>query len=217
MELTGSSSGGAFPECVFEGDFSQVLSHFLCFVCVWKERRMQWENWSQSQSKMHLDLLKWGGQDTSEQFTQVRFAFVKRSFPIFVADAHLSPISHEILRKREEFTLMGTTYKIRKVSTRGHTYLSHLVLAPEAGIMQWCVPVFIGCICICFALDQLKVKAKNKGLYKKQGWSHHVWAVYRASVNAANRNHGVSSRLWTHTRGTETCLTLNSIAAWRPF
>lgn len=57
-----------------------------------------------------------GGQDTSEQFTQVRFAFVKRSFSIFVADAHLSPISHEILRKAEDFrvfTLMGTTCKTR--------------------------------------------------------------------------------------------------------
>ncbi len=31
--LTGSSSGGAFPERVLEGNFSQVLSQFLSFVC----------------------------------------------------------------------------------------------------------------------------------------------------------------------------------------
>lgn len=30
------------------------------------------------------------------------------------------------------------------------------------------------------------------------------------SVNAANKSHGGSSRLWTHTRGIETCLTLHS-------
>lgn len=34
VALTGSSSSGAFPERVLEGNFSQVLSHFLSFVCV---------------------------------------------------------------------------------------------------------------------------------------------------------------------------------------
>lgn len=58
--------------------------------------------------------------------------------------------------------MMGITHeKQRSLSfntTRGRTNLSHLVLAPEAGVMQWCVPVFIGCISVCFALDQLKEK-----------------------------------------------------------
>lgn len=62
-------------------------------------------------------------------------------------------------------------------TTRGRTNLSHLVLAPEAGIMQWCVPMFIGCISVSFALDQLE-RSRNKGLYAKQGWSGLVYAVY---------------------------------------
>lgn len=40
-----------------------------------------------------------GRWDTSEEFPQVRFAFVQGSFPIFVRDAHLSPTSHKVLRK----------------------------------------------------------------------------------------------------------------------
>lgn len=41
-----------------------------------------------------------GRQNTSEEFTQVRFGFVQGNFPIFVTDAHQSPISHEVLSKR---------------------------------------------------------------------------------------------------------------------
>ncbi len=78
-----------------------------------------------------------------------------------------------------------SNYKLKQINfsfttTRGHTDLSHLVLAPEAGIMQWCVPVLIGCISVCFALDQLKMKTKQKIMSKtrlvrscldcKQGW-----------------------------------------------
>lgn len=37
--LTGSSSGGAFPECVLEGNFSHVLAQFLSFVCMVDEQR----------------------------------------------------------------------------------------------------------------------------------------------------------------------------------
>ncbi len=42
--LTGSSSGGAFPECVLEGNFSQVLSQFLSFVCAAARQRECNEN-----------------------------------------------------------------------------------------------------------------------------------------------------------------------------
>lgn len=35
--LTGSSSGGAFPERVFEGNFSHALAHFLSFLCEQKK------------------------------------------------------------------------------------------------------------------------------------------------------------------------------------
>lgn len=41
-------------------------------------------------------------RDTSEEFPQVRFAFVQGSLPIFVADAHLSPVSHEVLRGKKD-------------------------------------------------------------------------------------------------------------------
>lgn len=40
------------------------------------------------------------GQYTSEEFMQVWFGFVQGRFPIFVTDAHLSPISHKVLRER---------------------------------------------------------------------------------------------------------------------
>lgn len=30
--LTGSSSGGAFPECVLEGNLGQALSQLLCLL-----------------------------------------------------------------------------------------------------------------------------------------------------------------------------------------
>ncbi len=118
-----------------------------------------------------------GSQDTSEKFTQVRFAFVQGRFPIFVTDAHQSPISHEVLNKRTdwwkqhfnslswwEFTEKHISLSLK--TTRGRTNLSHLVLAPEAGVMQWRVPVFIGCISICFALDQLKEKQKQRIICK---------------------------------------------------
>lgn len=34
LGLTGTGSGGAFPETVLEGNFSQVLSHFLSLFCI---------------------------------------------------------------------------------------------------------------------------------------------------------------------------------------
>lgn len=37
--LTGSCSGGAFPKGVFEGDFGQILSHFLSFFYNTKEKK----------------------------------------------------------------------------------------------------------------------------------------------------------------------------------
>lgn len=40
------------------------------------------------------------GWDTSEMITQVRFGFVQGSLPIFVANAHLSSVSHKILKKK---------------------------------------------------------------------------------------------------------------------
>lgn len=59
----------------------------------------------------------------------MRFGFVQGSFPIFVTDAHLCPICYKVICNK--------------------------VLAPEAGIMQWCVPMFIGRVGVCFALDEL--------------------------------------------------------------
>lgn len=38
--LTGSSSGGAFPECVLEGNFSHALPHFLSFFCEQEKKCM---------------------------------------------------------------------------------------------------------------------------------------------------------------------------------
>lgn len=35
--LTGSSSGGAFPERVLEGNFSHTLAHFFSFFCEHKK------------------------------------------------------------------------------------------------------------------------------------------------------------------------------------
>lgn len=63
-------------------------------------------------------------------------------------------------------------------TTRGRANLSHQVLAPEAGIVQWCVPMFIGCISVCFALDQLKNK-QTKDYMQIRDWPVLVWAVYR--------------------------------------
>lgn len=35
------------------------------------------------------------------------------------------------------------------------THLSHLLMSPEAGVVQRCVPVLIHCIDVCFELHQL--------------------------------------------------------------
>lgn len=69
----------------------------------------------------------------------------------------------------------------RLVSTRGSTNLSHLVLAPEAGIMEWSVSMLISSTGVCFKLDQLQRKTKqwiklSKGptrscLVCLQGWT----------------------------------------------
>lgn len=75
-------------------------------------------------------------RDTSELITQVRFGFVHGSFPIFVTNAHLSPVSHKILKKRKErlqwhlltVIMMELTHiQISLVcnTTRGRANLSH--------------------------------------------------------------------------------------------
>lgn len=101
-------------------------------------------------------------------------------------------------------------------TSRGGTHLSHLVLAPEAGIMQWCVSVLIGSICVCFALDQLKERETKD--YEQNKAGQILFGLYTGmTVNAAKKNHECVSCLWTHTRGIETWLILNSIAAWQLF
>lgn len=98
------------------------------------------------------------------------FGFVQGSFPIFVTDAHLSPISYKILERnwRSEWHCKHRDWKCQFVSTRGCTNLSHLVLAPEAGIMEWRVSMFISCTSVCFKLDQLQRRQHN-GLNLKKG------------------------------------------------
>lgn len=46
-------------------------------------------------------------------------------------------------------------------------YLCHLVLAPEAGIVEWCVSVLVDCIWVGFALNQLDVEKHVRGTVKK--------------------------------------------------
>lgn len=94
--LTGSSSGGAFPERVLEGNFSHALAHFLSFFC---EQKKKMHDGPEPTSCYIKEV--WGmRKDTSEEFTQVRFPLVQGSLSIFITDAHLGPISHKILRKR---------------------------------------------------------------------------------------------------------------------
>lgn len=98
--LTWSSSSGALPKCVLEGDFCQVLSHFFSLICDKGElgRRICIKltiKTTFNHKIRHSNL----SQYTSEEFTQVRFAFVQGGFPIFVTDAHLSPISYKILKE----------------------------------------------------------------------------------------------------------------------
>lgn len=120
-------------------------------------------------------------KNTSEEFTQVRFSLVQGSLSIFITDAHLGPISHKILSRRTKLYLWDTTSPslVPQISTRGSTDLSHFVLSPETGIMQRCVSMFVGCISICFALDQLE-RNRNKGLHASHNsCSGFVEDVYR--------------------------------------
>lgn len=52
--LTGSSSGGAFPESVFERNFSQVLSQFLSLI--WTVDKQTWK--VEQLTQIHLQLIK---------------------------------------------------------------------------------------------------------------------------------------------------------------
>lgn len=64
------------------------------------------EHLTRGQSKLRFNVrMRQKGklnQDTSEEFTQVRFGFVQGSFPIFVTNADLSPVSHKILREKKK-------------------------------------------------------------------------------------------------------------------
>lgn len=139
-----------------------------------------------------------GSWDTSEEFTQVRFGFVQRSFAIFVTDADLSSVCHKILGKRKAewchwHFLIGYPVGNRQMrlcfsASRVCTNLSHLVLAPEAGIMQWCVSVLIGSICVCFALDQLKERETKD--YEQHKAGQILFGLYTViTANAAKKNH----------------------------
>lgn len=162
--LTGSCSGGAFPKGVFEGDFGQILSHFLSFFYNTKEKKKWTQNGlgnSQRRSR----------RDTFEKLLQVRFGFVHGRFPIFVTDAHLRPVVHKVLPGgREAKTLrQGEQLNELKFKTTGvgvggggRTNLCHQVLSPEAGVMQWRVAVFVGCVGVRFALNQLQKRQKIK-------------------------------------------------------
>lgn len=46
--LTGSSSGGAFPERVLEGNFSHTLAHFFSFFC--EHKKNAWWTWTNKTS-----------------------------------------------------------------------------------------------------------------------------------------------------------------------
>lgn len=63
-------------------------------------------------------------------------------------------------------TLRRKILLLHGFTTRGSPNLRHVIVAPEAGIMQWCVSMLIGWICVCFALDQLK--EGERGLRAKQ-------------------------------------------------
>jgi len=57
--LTGSSSRGAFPERVLEGNFSQVLSHLLSLFCL-KGSFVTRQLKTKRHPKMQLKRLEWG-------------------------------------------------------------------------------------------------------------------------------------------------------------
>lgn len=104
----------------------------------------------------------------------MRFALVHGGLSVFITDAHLGPISHEILRRK----IASVRYYITRAIPNDHqgegTHLSHLVLSPETGIMQRGVSMFVGCIGVRFALDQLE-RNRNKGLHaSRNSWSGFV-------------------------------------------
>lgn len=94
LGLTGTGSGGAFPETVLEGNFSQVLSHFLSLFCIDSKMRKSVQSNKAERCMTDADIFFFlktkqsNHRHTSEEFTEVRFPFVQWSFPILVTDAH---------------------------------------------------------------------------------------------------------------------------------
>lgn len=93
LGLTGTGSGGAFPETVLEGNFSQVLSHFLSLFCIDSKMRKSVQSNKAERCMTDADIFflktkQSNHRHTSEEFTEVRFPFVQWSFPILVTDAH---------------------------------------------------------------------------------------------------------------------------------
>lgn len=160
--LTRSSSGGSLPEWVLEGDFCQVLSHFFSSICDLGELGRRLRIKLIIQTTFHKGIISFksiylGGVHAGEawlcpgEFLHICY----RCSP----EPHSSQDPEGKLDTRMTLYHRGSQWRL--VSTRGSTNLSHLVLAPEAGIMKWSVSVFISCTSVCFKLDQLQGKTKQ--------------------------------------------------------
>lgn len=57
--------------------------------------------------------------------------------------------------QKRAFSANRWCQKMRSVCGCIVLYLCHFILAPEAGVVEWCVPMLVDCIGVRFALNQL--------------------------------------------------------------
>lgn len=156
--LTGPGAGRALPERVLVGDLGEALAQLLSTLCRGRRRKVAPRTccgWPEAVSVM-------GSWETLIPFRTSRSGVLALSVgvsPYLLAMLTRAPLPTRSCGRRER----GLWFVISPQSpshpalppAHAPTHLSHLLVSPEAGIVQRCVPVLIHRIDVCFELHQL--------------------------------------------------------------
>lgn len=99
------------------------------------------------------------GPHTFQDLSQWRLGLVRGGLTIFVSNADQGPAAHQVLWEQGARTVVWDLPSVPlppcPASCPAPTHLSHLLVSPEAGIVQRRVAVLVHCIDVCLELHQL--------------------------------------------------------------